>query len=130
MTPAESTALSAALASDVARNLSPLERQRCEAEHHALDLIHAALRQHPEGLTPRRRADLTGVAVGYVRQVLKRSECVLRRRKFRPHCWWADWGDLELGFRPRGRPRKDGVRLAACQARHQPKGRAVWGWEI
>lgn len=130
MTPIDSTALSAALASDVARNLSPLERQRCEAEHRALDLIHAALRQYPAGLPKRRLADLTGLAVGYVGQVLRSSECVLRRRKLRPRCWWADWTDLDAGFRPRGRPRKDGIELAPLPGRRQGPAKRTWAWEV
>ncbi len=106
LTPVQLTALHAVLAPAVAR-LSDLERQRLDAEHDALERLHAALRGHPGGMSARKLADLTGLAVGYVHRVLEASEIVLKRRDRHPQTWWADWRDIEAGprtFRPRGRP--------------------------
>ncbi len=58
-----------------------------------LDKIHALLNQpdYREGLTVGRISREIGVAVGYVQQILKRSECVLEQDGLR---WRANWHDL------------------------------------
>lgn len=45
-----------------------------KAEEEALDKMHAALAEHPDGLTARRLADKVGLAIGFVQKLLDYSE--------------------------------------------------------
>jgi hypothetical protein len=78
-----------------------------ELEHDALDKIHLALRRNKRGLLVGQIAEQTGLGRGYVLSILKKSECVIKRRPYHRNLWWADWGDLPENFRPKfktGRP--------------------------
>lgn len=81
---------------------TPLEIQRIDAEERALDLITALLSQtkHKRGLTAREIADQTGLAVGYVNDLLKASKLVLRRRPHHPNHWYLNWDDLSSDDKP------------------------------
>lgn len=82
-------------------------------EERALDSMHKALEDHPEGLTARALADATGLGIGYVEGLLDASTLVIRRKAKGSDLWIADWSEVEENFRPsgisivsrRGRPR-------------------------
>ena len=81
---------------------TPLEIQRIDAEERALDLITALLSKtaFKRGLTAREIADKTGLAVGYVNDLLKASKLVLRRRPHHPNHWYLNWDDLSSDDKP------------------------------
>lgn len=83
-----------------------------DAEHDALEAITTLLEkpEHRRGLTQRQIADLTGLSIGRVQLVCRKSEIILKRRSHHHDLWWNDWRDCEPAFRPvrrRGRPRKN-----------------------
>lgn len=65
--------------------------------------IHRVLRmqKYRRGATARELATETGLAIGAIEAILKKSECVLKRRSHNHSLWWADWADLEDNFRQR-----------------------------
>ncbi len=68
-------------------------------EEETLNKVHAALGQNPDGLKLSDLAVATGVGRGYLDQILKSSDCVL---KLVPgtYRWIADWGDVPASYRP------------------------------
>ncbi len=72
-----------------------------KSEHQTLEKIHAVLDlpKHRSGLTARQICDATGLAIGRVQEVLKKSECVLKRAAPRSQKWISEYADLE-GWTP------------------------------
>ena len=68
-------------------------------EEDALDRIHVALSTHPQGMLVGAIADATGLGHGYVKALLEKSDCVLKKRAG-SYKWLADWSDLPENFRP------------------------------
>lgn len=71
-----------------------------DQEHAALDQIHAVLSKAPKsGLKAREIAHESGLSIGRVQEILRRSECVLRRLKGTMR-WIADWTEVPVEYRP------------------------------
>jgi hypothetical protein len=77
------------------------------AEHEALDKIHALLDQpkHKRGLPIPKIAELTGLAIGRVREICRKSTLVLRQRPQNNRLWYNDWDDLPAKTPPYHTPR-------------------------
>jgi hypothetical protein len=65
--------------------ISALEALRADLDDQALDLIHAllGLPQFRRGLSTRRIAELTGLAVGFVKELLEQQPLVIKRASLR-----------------------------------------------
>ncbi len=74
-------------------------------EEELLDKVTAVLeeKEHRKGLHPRDIADKIGVAIGVVEQLLRSSECIIRRSRKDPRLWVVDWRECSSGFRPKDR---------------------------
>lgn len=95
-----------------------------DAEVDALDAIHKVLDlpKNKRGLLVSQIAEQTGLAIGRVKDVLGKSELVLRRRKVHPNLWFNNWEELEPGYHiPRLRDaRGRRPQLTTCpQCRHE-----------
>lgn len=88
-----------------------------DQEEAALDKIHAALAAGPKcGLMARQIAHDAGLSIGRVREILAKSECILRRVRGSMR-WIADWTELPEEYRPH-RVMTAGAKVAARS--HKP----------
>lgn len=89
-----------------------------DAEVDALDAIHKVLDlpKNKRGLLVSQIAEQTDLAIGRVKDVLAKSEIVLRRRKQHPNLWYNNWAELEPGYHtPRQRDaRGRKAKLTTC----------------
>ena len=77
-----------------------------DQEDQALDKIHAVLAEAPRsGLKAREIAHQAGLSIGRVQEVLRRSECVIRRIRGSMR-WIADWTETPIEYRPASRRAK------------------------
>jgi ABC-type ATPase with predicted acetyltransferase domain len=85
-----------------------------DAEHSALDKIHEVLNRpdyRTNGITAEALSQETGLAIGRIREVLRASECVVKRIRGSMR-YRADWSDLE-GFMEQPRRAASKLSIAA-----------------